>query len=171
MVAKFPRRASGCHQRPALAPNVEGELPGHVFQAEAGASFDFQIGLSVSTRDPISYLEIIKDGEVAESIRFDEYAKSGKLPNLHFDRSGWFLVRAITDVGKTFRFAMTGPYYVEIAYKPRVSKKAAQFFLDWVSERAKQIHLDDPQQQREVLDIHRKARDFWQEMLSKANAE
>jgi len=31
--------------------------------------------------------------------------------------------------------------------------------------------LDDPQQQREVLDLHRQARDFWQEMLSKANAE
>jgi len=156
---------------PLMRPTVDGELPGHVFQADAGSSFDFEIGLTLSTRDPISYLEIIKNGQVDQSIRFDEYAKSGKLPNLHFDKSGWFLLRAITDVGKTYRFAMTAPYYVEIGYKPRISKKAAQFFLDWVYERAKQIHLDDPQQQREVLDLHRKARDFWQEMLSKANAE
>ncbi len=156
---------------PLLRPNVEGELPGHVFQAEAGAAFDFQIGLTCSTRDTINYLEIIKNGELAESIRFDDYAKTGRLPNLHFDKSGWFLLRAITDVGKTFRFAMTGPYYVEIGYKPRVSKKAAQFFLDWVQERAKQIKLDDPNQQREATDLHRKARDFWQEILSKANAE
>ena len=171
MVAKFCAGQVVVTNGPLLRPTIEGELPGHVFQAEAGATFDFQIGLSVSTRDPISYLEIIKDGQVADSIRFDEYARSGKLPNLHFDRSGWFLVRAITDVGKTFRFAMTGPYYVEIGYKPRVSKKAAQFFLDWLDERAKQIHLDDPQQQREVLDIQRKARDFWQQTLSKANAD
>jgi hypothetical protein len=156
---------------PLMRPTVDGELPGHVFQAEAGGQFDFEIGLTFSTRDPISYLEIIKNGQVAESIRFDEYAKSGKLPNLHFDKSGWFLLRAITDVGKTFRFAMTAPYYVEIGYKPRISKKAAQFFLDWVYQRAKQIHLDEPQQQRELIDLHRKARDFWQEMLSKANAE
>jgi hypothetical protein len=156
---------------PLMRPTVDGELPGHVFQAEAGGQFDFEIGLTLSTRDPISYLEIIKNGQVDQSIRFDDYAKSGKLPNLHFDRSGWFLLRAITDVGKTYRFAMTAPYYVEIGYKPRVSKKAAQFFLDWVYERAKQIHLDDPQQQRELIELHRKARDFWQDMLSKANAE
>jgi hypothetical protein len=31
--------------------------------------------------------------------------------------------------------------------------------------------LDDPQQQRELIELHRKARDFWQKMLSKANTE
>jgi hypothetical protein len=156
---------------PLMRPTVEGEYPGHVFQAAEGSTFDFEIGLTISVRDPISYLEIIKNGQVVESVRFDEYAKSGRLPNLHFDRSGWFLIRAITDTGKTFRFAMTAPYYVEIGYKPRISKKAAQFFLDWVYERAKQIKLDDPQQQREVLELHRKARDYWKDMVSKANAE
>jgi len=156
---------------PLLCPTVNGELPGHVFQTEAGNQLDFEIGLTIYVREPISYLEIIKDGQVAEAVRFDEYAKKGKLPVLHFDRSGWFLVRAITDVGKTYRFAMTAPYYVEIGYKPRISKKAAQFFLDWVDQRAKQIKLDDPQQLREVMDLHRQARDFWKEMVSKANAE
>ena len=54
---------------------------------------------------------------------------------LHFDRSGWFLVRAVTDLPKTYRFAMTGPYYVEIGPQRRISKSAAQFFVDWVYER------------------------------------
>jgi len=116
-------------------------------------------------------LEIIKNGKVVEAVRFDQYAKSGKLPILHFDQSGWFLIRAVTDVGNTYRFAMTGPYYVEMGYKPRISKKAAQFFLDWVLQRAKQIKLDDPGQQSEVMEYYRQARDFWQGMLSKANAE
>jgi len=31
-----------------------------------------------------------------------------------FNESGWFLVRVITDNPKTFRFASTAPYYVEI---------------------------------------------------------
>jgi hypothetical protein len=156
---------------PLMKPSVEGQLPGHVFQAEQGSKLELEIGLTFSTRDPITYLEIIKDGRVEHEIRFDEYAKSGKVPKLAFDRSGWFLVRAVTDVPKTYRFAMTGPYYVEIGYQRRISKKAAQFFLDWVVERAKQIKLADPQQQREALQWHRQARDFWQDLVSKANAE
>ena len=66
---------------------------------------------------------------------------------------------------------MTAPYYVEIGDRRRISKTAVQFFLDWVYERAKQIKLDDPEQRREVLHWHRQARDYWRDLLSKANAE
>ena len=156
---------------PLLKPSVDGELPGHVFQAEAGTKKTFEIGLSLSTREPISYLDIIKNGKVEHSIPFDKYSKTGQLPKIEFEQSGWFLVRAVTDLPKTYRFAMTGPYYVEIGYKPRISKTAAQFFIDWVFERAKQITLDDPEQKKEILSLHRQARDFWQNVLSKANAE
>jgi hypothetical protein len=156
---------------PLMRPTVNGQLPGYVFKASQGDKLDLEIGLTLSTREQISYLEIIKDGKIEHAIRYHDYAKSGRLPPLHFDRSGWFLIRAITDVGKTYRFAMTAPYYVEFGYKPRISKKAAQFFLDWIDERAGQIKLDDPQQQREVAGLYRQARDFWQEMVSKANAE
>jgi len=156
---------------PLLKPSVEGELPGHVFQAEEGSTLELEIGLTLSTRKPISYLEIMKNGKVEHSIPFDIYAKSGRLPKLTFDQSGWFLVRAVTDLPKTYRFAMTGPYFVEIGYQRRISKRAAQFFLDWVYERARQIKLADEQQRREVLQWHRQARDFWQNVVSKANAE
>jgi hypothetical protein len=155
---------------PLLQPRVQGELPGHVFQAEAGAQFDFEIGLTLSTREPISYLEIVKDGQVEQSIRFQDYAKSGKLPRLTFDRSGWFLLRAVTDLPKTYRFASTGPYYVEIGYERRVSKKAAQFFVDWVFERAKQINALEGDERSALLEQHRAARDFWQDRVDKANA-
>ena len=90
---------------------------------------------------------------------------------MKFDQSGWFLIRAVTDLSRTHRFAMTGPYYVQIGYEKRISKSSAQFFLDWVYERARQIQLDDPEQQKAVLQWHRKARDFWKDLLSKANAE
>jgi hypothetical protein len=156
---------------PLLKPSVEGQLPGHVFQAENGAKLDLQIALTLSTREPISYLEIIKNGKIEHSISFDTYSKSGKLPPLHFDRSGWFLVRAVTDLPKTYRFAMTGPYYVQIGPQPRISRGAVQFFVDWVYERARQIQLDDPKQRKEVLRWHRNARDYWQNLLSKANGE
>jgi hypothetical protein len=156
---------------PLVQPKVNGQLPGHVFRAEAGQKLDFEIALTLSTRDPITYLDIIKDGHVEHSIRFDEYSKTGKLPKLQFDRSGWFLVRAVTDVPKTYRFAMTGPYYVEIGYQRRMSKQAAQFFLDWVYERARQIKQADAKLSGEALEDHRLARDYWQKLVSQANAE
>jgi len=156
---------------PLLRPTVHGRLPGHVFQAEHGQDLELEIGLSLSTREPISYLELIKNGQVEHSIRFHQYAQSGSLPTLRFHQSGWFLIRAVTDLPDTYRFAMTGPYYVQFDTRPRISKTSAQFFLDWVYERARQLHLDDPVHHREVLKYHRKARDFWQDLVSRANAE
>jgi hypothetical protein len=81
------------------------------------------------------------------------------------------LVRAVTNNGKTYRYATSGPFYVEIGYTPRISKKAAQFFYDWTIERAKQLKFDDPAQRAEVIELHRAARDFWQGKLDTANAE
>ncbi len=156
---------------PIITPSVDGQPPGHVFQADAGTKLELEIGLNFSTREPITYLEIIKDGHVEHEVRFDDYAKTGRLPKVKFDQSGWFLIRAVTDLSRTHRFAMTGPYYVQIGYEKRISKSSAQFFLDWVYERARQIQLDDPEQQKAVLQWHRKARDFWKDLLSKANAE
>ena len=156
---------------PLMKPSVEGQMPGHVFQGPVGKKLEFEIALTFSTREPVSYLEIIKDGHVEHEVRFDEYAKNARLPKVQFDHSGWFLVRAVTTLPKTYRFAMSGPYYVEIGYERRISKSAAQFFLDWVYERAKQIKLSDPEQRKEVMEWHRQARDFWQNLLSKANAE
>jgi hypothetical protein len=156
---------------PLLQPMVNGVAPGRVFQVETGQTAEFEVELTLSTREDISYLEIIKDGRVFRSIPFSEYSQSGQLPKIPFDRSGWFLVRAVTDNAKTYRYAMTAPYYVEVGYQPRISKKSAQFFLDWVFERAKQIKIEEPERQRRVMELHRKARDFWQDRLNRANAE
>ncbi len=157
---------------PLLRPSVHGQLPGHVFRAERDTKLELEIGLTLSARKPISYLEIIKNGKIEHSVRLADYAKTGKLPKVEFEQSGWFLVRATTDLQETYRFAMTGPYYVEIGYQPRISKRAAQFFLDWVYERARQIaKIDDPAQRRAVMKHHRAARDFWKAMVEKANAE
>jgi hypothetical protein len=156
---------------PLLRPSVDGQLPGHVFQAEKGQDLELEIGLTLSTCDPISYLEIVQNGEVRHMIRFADYAKTGRLPKIHFQESGWFLLRVVAEVDSTYRFALTGPYYVEVGSQRRISRRAAQFFLDWLHQRARQIKLDDPQQRREVLDAYRKARDFWQDLVAKANAK
>jgi hypothetical protein len=157
---------------PLITPLVNGELPGHVFRADKGETIELQIALNLSTRDKIEYLEVIKDGRTAHEVRLDQWAKSGgMLPPVLFDQSGWLLIRAVASHPKTFRFASTGPYYVEIGQQPRISKRSAQFFLDWVLERAGRIKLADEMQRAEVLEYHRQARDFWKKRVEAANAE
>jgi hypothetical protein len=156
---------------PLLRPLVNGELPGHVFQGDEGKELRLETALSLSTRDKIEYLEIIKDGSVVESVRLDDYVKAGgKLPAVAFTQSGWMAIRAVANHAKTYRFALTGPYYVEFGNTPRISRESARFFLDWVNERAAQIKLPDAEQQREVLAPHEEAKEFWTKRLEMANA-
>jgi hypothetical protein len=157
---------------PMLRPLVNGKLPGHVFTADAGETVTLDIGLSLSLREKVDYLEIVQNGKVVHEVRLDQFAQDGgKLPPLKFDQSGWMLVRAVTNHPETFRFAMTGPYYVEIGYEKRISKASAQFFLDWVYDRARQIQLEDGAEQAAVMAYHRAARDYWQKLVDSANAE
>jgi hypothetical protein len=152
-------------------PRVNGQLPGHVFRAAAGESVECQATLNLSLRDKVEYLEVIKDGQVAHQVRLSDWAKSGgSLPPVVFEESGWMLVRAVTSHPKTFRFASTGPYYVEIGERPRISAAAAQFFLDWVYERARRMELPEGETREAVMQYQRAARDFWQQRVNDANA-
>jgi hypothetical protein len=159
---------------PLIRPNVEGEMPGHVFQAQSGQEVELEIGLTLSTRDRISYLEIIKDGRLVEQVRLNDWEKTGgKLPLLKFSESGWFLIRAVTDLTETYRFATTAPYYVEIGDRPRISKASAQFFLDWVDERMQKLKLvefENPEQRKAVLNLQESARAYWERLAAEANA-
>jgi hypothetical protein len=156
---------------PLLHVTAGGELPGHVFTAGAGEELKVEIKAELTTRDKIRFVEVVKDGEVESRVRFEDVVRTGSLGAVSFKSSGWFLVRAIADNSKTFRFASTAPFYVEVGdAKRRVSKRSARFFLDWVRERAGRVKLDDPDQRREVMQYHTAAEKYWQEMVDKANA-
>ena len=157
-----------------LQPWVDGHRPGHVFRAPKGTDLKLEPALSLSYRghERIRYIEVVRNGQVAYSLNLNEYAeRQGKLLPLEFERTGWFLIRAVSEVQHTHRFTMTAPYYVEIGDEPRVSRSAAQFFLDWVYERARQIRLGDPNEQAQVIASHRRARDYWQNRVDEANAD
>ena len=157
---------------PLLRVRADGHLPGHVFTVPGGKEVSVEVKAELSGRDPVRSLEIVKNGEVERRVSFEEWSKTGSLGTLSFQESGWFLVRVIADNPKTFRFASTAPYYVEIGdAKRRVSKSSAQFFLDWVRQRAKRVQVDDAGQREEVLRHHHKTEEFWQELVSKANAK
>jgi hypothetical protein len=80
-------------------------------------------------------------------------------------------VRAIADHPTAFRGAASGPYYVEFEGQPRISRQAAQYFLDQVYQRARQLKLPDPGQQRAWLTQQRASRDFWQQRRDQATVD
>jgi hypothetical protein len=157
---------------PLLRARAAGQLPGHVFNAPEGKLLDLEVNVTLSAGEPIRRLEIVKNGRVERAVSFEEWSKNRTLGTLSFQASGWFLVRALGDNPKTFRFASTGPYYVEVGEtKRRISKASAQFFLDWVRERAGRVDVPDPAQRRDVLSFHTQSEKFWRDVLAKANAD
>ncbi len=157
---------------PLIRPTVEGHPPGHVFSAAAGETLDLEIALTLSTREKIRYLEIIQDGRIIHEIRLEDFQKAaGKLPHVKFDTSGWFLVRAVVDSAKVYRCAMSGPFYVQIGDQPRISRKSAKMFLDWVDERKATLSAGDRSEREVMLAQLEKARQYWQSLAAKANAD
>jgi hypothetical protein len=159
---------------PVIRLDVNGKPPGHVFTSSDGEPVKLDVFLTLSTRDPISYLEIVKDGQLHKSLRIEEWAKEGRLPEIVFEQSGWFLIRAVTDVEKTYRFASSAPYYVSIGDQPqRISRASVQFFIDWLAERRAMLQRGDKTGGK-LSDadaaIFDEAERVWNERLTKANA-
>ena len=153
-------------------PTVNGKLPGHVFHAEQGGRVSLDISLKLWTRDRVEYLQIIKNGKVLHEARLDKWARAGgQLPKVSFERSGWLLTRAVTNNPETYRFASTGPYYVQIGPTARISRAATQLFVDWIDARITQIEDQQFTGRDQVLDEFRTARQYWQRRAEQANAE
>jgi hypothetical protein len=160
---------------PLLRPTVKGEPPGYLFHIDASGSLILDIGLNLATRVPIEYLEIIKNGRVEADVRLADWkGKKVRLPPVVFDDSGWFLVRAVTNNPETYQFASSGPYYVEKAGQPRVSRGSARFFLEWIDAAEARLQdmpkLDDATRQS-LLAKQASARLYFEQLLSTANAD
>ncbi|MCB1127653.1 MAG: hypothetical protein KDM81_14260, partial [Verrucomicrobiae bacterium] len=144
---------------PLLRCRAAGQLPGHVFKSDRPRQI--VIDGRLDSRDPIAAVELVRNGRV-EPINLPA--------TITVQESGWFLVRARAGVAKTFRFASTAPWYVEIGDNPRpVRRESAQFFLDWVHERRTGLQLDDAEQRAEVLDEIARAEEFWQKKVAEAS--
>jgi len=139
---------------PLLRCRANGEFSGQVFRS--GPALEIRLEGKLDSRDPIAIVELVQNGQ-AERIRLPHRFTAHE--------SGWFLVRAITDVTNTFRFASTAPWYVEIGGRPmKPGADSAQFFVDWSRERiAKLNSLTElnTAQKAELLQPWREAETFW----------
>jgi hypothetical protein len=159
---------------PLLLVTVNGQDPGTIIKLKPGETKSLRIDAQLTAQDPVSQIELIKNGTVAQTINCSRELRQQHTFELTVDQPGWFLVRAITDVENTFRFASTAPWYVETSdVQHRISRRSAQFFLNWVNERIERVkaNIDDPSKREPVLMWHDKARQFWTDRLAMANAE
>ncbi len=159
---------------PLLLATANGHKPGHVFTSTEEKPVEIDVEVSLISRDRVTALEIIKNGKIERTVPTAEQSRPIGLGKMTFRKSGWFLVRAITDLEHTFRFASTAPYYVEVGSDKRyVSRRSANFFLDWVVERIGRVplKLTESDKLADVLAHHQEAKKFWQQVAAEANAE
>ena len=158
---------------PLLLCNANGQLPGNVLTAPAGDTLDVKIAVELIRRDTVKHLEVIRNGKVVHTLACDDKPTQQLTTKLSFSEPGWFLIRAIAENDQTFRFASTGPFYVEIGRdNHHISRTSVEFFQQWVDQRIKRVedNVSESQQAAEVLKYHESAREFWQQRFEMANA-
>ena len=157
---------------PLLSVSANEHPPGYEFKSAGGTQVDLNISLVSSS--PVSEIEVIQNGKIAQRISCTGDTSQNLRARLTLEGPGWFLVRSISDVDHTFRFASTAPWYVAASDgELRVSRSSAQFFLDWVEERIDRIRatVNDERELRSVLEPHENARLFWKTRVDAAAAE
>ncbi|HEY2573211.1 MAG TPA: CehA/McbA family metallohydrolase, partial [Verrucomicrobiaceae bacterium] len=157
---------------PLLRVQADEQWPGHVFHIPPGESLSLKLDAKIEGRDAFSEIEVIRNGKVFRKIPLADWQRDRSLGEIPFKKSGWFLVRIIADNRETFRFASTGPFYVEAADQPRrISRQSAQFFLSWIQDRMARLALADAVQREEVLQPLRTAEKWWQDKVTSATTD
>lgn len=150
---------------PLIQPFANGQLPGHSFVSPRGQPLEIEIQMNLATRDKIEQIEIIRNGEVIQTVPVAEWAQTGTLRPVMFEESGWLLVRVVSATNETYRVALSSPWFVEIGDRPYGSRAAAQFFLDWIAERQKKLGAAKTPAEQAALE---QTIQFWQERLTTA---
>ncbi|MFK7737751.1 MAG: CehA/McbA family metallohydrolase [Pirellulaceae bacterium] len=154
---------------PLLRVTVNGEVPGHTFHAQEGGEIELSVALKLTVGDPVDYLDVIHNGEKLYEARLDEHAKrGGRIPPLKVTESGWMLVRVVTGRDHTYRLAFTAPYYFEVGEQPRISRKAVEFFQEWLAKSAQRLRAENAVQHETYL---RAAEEFWTSRLGAVTAD
>ena len=145
---------------PLLLVTADGQDPGATIKLQSGESRLLRINIQLTSQDPISQVELIKNGNVSHTIKCSDELTQRHTFEFSVDEPGWFLVRAIADVENTFRFATTAPWFVEVGdVEHRISRRSVQFFLDWVNERIERVkaNIEDDAEARTGACLARKS--------------
>ena len=165
------------HQRSAAA--ADGRRPtarAMCFKLADGGSLTLEIGLNLATSVPVEYLQIIKNGTVEAEVRLAEFKnRKGRLPPIHFDDSGWFLVRAVTSNPKTLPIRLQRPV-LRRESRPPARQPRQREVLPRLARRqprresASMPDLDESER-ASLLAEQESARKFFEKLLATANAD
>ena len=166
---------------PLLLARANGRHPGSVFRVKAGDELLVDFDVELFGDDPIKALEVVVSGKVVQRIEAPPARGGVRLAQLALKESGWFLIRALSDVAHTFRFASTAPYFVEAGEVPkRIHRSDVEFFMAWIKERMKRLSVNanrtigDVQQPENeaklesVLRPHQRALEVFEALLEEA---
>ena len=123
----------------------------------------------LTSQEPVEAFELIHNGEVVRKVVVDPQLDEQDLGPAPMDQPGWFVLRAVTGLDHTYRFASTAPFYVvnnqgEIP----IHKVACRFFLNWCYQRMDRIDLDEGPQREEVILQWKQAVKWWEKRLELA---
>ncbi len=147
---------------PLLLATVDQQLPGARFKA-AGQQARYTIAGRVDSRDPLDRIEVIHNGRVVATIAANESCGVNFEETVTVETGGWLVVRAITTQSETFRFASTGPFWIEMASRDEAAEQdSRKFFLNWARQRRAELAESLRGSERdEVLAAHDAAIAFW----------
>lgn len=156
---------------PLLIARADGHLPGHQFLLEDHQNKKVTVQVELTSLDPISELEVIRNGVVVNTITCNDERHQEHQVELELSGAGWFLIRGIANIDHTFRFASTAPWYVATeSDQSRISRRSAQFFLDWTRQRIARVkaNVTEPDRLIQVIAPHRQAEQFWLQRVAAA---
>ena len=155
---------------PLLRASINGMPPGSMQSSYRSQSISLDIAVALSVRDPVDYLDVVFNGETIYSAKLEDHYKRGEFPPIEIDKSGWLVIRVVTENTKGYRYATTAPFYFVFDKTPRVSKKGVSFFQQW-HEAAKANLAESPNQLKIYQQWIDRSNTFWESRMKDCNAE
>ena len=157
---------------PLLIVTANDQPPGGKLELADANQLTVRLAIRLLSQDPVSAVEVIHNGRVHKRIPALALTDQTLESVVTFDEPGWFLVRAVTNLEHTFRFASTAAWDLSAPGQiaPPIQRESVRFFLDWSQERIARVQANvaDEARRREVLAPHELALEFWKERLMQA---
>ena len=155
---------------PLLRATINGLPPGSVQSSYRSQNISLDIAVSLAVRDPVDYLDVVFNGDTIYSAKLEEHYKRGEFPPIEIDKSGWLVIRVVTEHAKGYRFATTAPFYFVFDGRPRVSKMGVSFFQQW--QKAAEASLaESADELTKYQPWIARSNTFWESRLRDSNAE
>ncbi len=155
---------------PLLRASINGMPPGSTQNSYRSQSIPLDIEVSLAVRDPVDYLDVVFNGETIYSAKLEDHYKRGEFPPIEIDKSGWLVIRVVTEHNKGYRYATTAPFYFVFDGKPRVSRKSVAFFQAWEKAAVSSI-AESPNLLKRYEEWIERSNQFWEMRMKESNSE